>query len=63
MNAIILDKFIYNNFDEMSDNLDKKDLGFSSSTKQEMINVYRTIYTREDENKYGVVIFKIKVIS
>ena len=47
----------------MADDLDKKDLGFSSSTKQEMINVYRTIYTREDENKYGVVIFKIKVIS
>ena len=63
MNAIILDKFIYHNFDEMADDLDKKDLGFSSSTKQEMINVYRTIYTREDENKYGVVIFKIKVIS
>lgn len=63
MNAIILDKFIYHNFDEMADDLDKQDLGFSSSTKQEMINVYRTIYTREDENKYGVVIFKIKVIS
>ena len=48
MKAIILDKFIYNDFDEMANNLDKKDLGFSNSTKEEMVNVYRTIYTTED---------------
>lgn len=63
MKAIILDKFIYNDFDEMANNLDKKDLGFSNSTKEEMVNVYRTIYTTEDEKKYGVAIFKIKVVK
>ena len=63
MKAIILNKFIYKDFDDMANNLDKKDLGFSKSTKEEMISVYRTIYTREDEKKYGVVVFKIKVIS
>lgn len=63
INAIILNKFIYKSFDEMADDLDKKDLGFDSATKEEMVKVYRTIYTREDEDKYGVVIFKIKVLS
>ncbi len=47
----------------MSDSVDKSDLGFKNSTKQEMIDTYRTIYSREDENKYGVVIFKIKLLS
>lgn len=61
--AIILNKFIYKNFDEMADNLNKRDLGFSTSTKEEMINVYRTIYAKEDENRYGVVVFKVKTIS
>ena len=49
-------------FEEMANNLNKKDLGFAKHTKEEMINTYRTIYKREDENKYGVVIFKIKVL-
>lgn len=62
MTAIILDKFIFKNFDEMADSVDKSDLGFKNSTKQEMIDTYRTIYSREDENKYGVVIFKIKLL-
>ena len=62
MQAIILDKFIFKDFEEMADNLNKSDLGFASRTKEEMIDTYRTIYKREDENRYGVVIFKIKVL-
>lgn len=62
INAIILDKFRFDNFDEMAENLKKEDLGFSNSTKQEMIDVYRGIYSKENEKKYGVVVFKIKVI-
>ena len=60
--AIILDKYIFNNFDEMANTLDKKLLGFEDKSKQEMIDVYRNIYSPEDENKFGVVVFKIKVI-
>lgn len=63
MDAIILDKYLFNNFDDMANELDKAKLGFANKTKEEMIKVYRTIYTSEDETKYGVVIFKIKVIS
>ena len=60
--AIILDKYLFNNFDEMADTLDKKLLGFENKSKQEMVDVYRTIYSSEDENNYGVVIFKIMVL-
>ncbi|MBQ8749275.1 MAG: GNAT family N-acetyltransferase [Clostridia bacterium] len=63
MKAIILNKYIFNNFDEMANTLDKKELGFQTKTKQEMVDVYRTIYTKEDEQKHGVVIFKIKLIK
>lgn len=62
MQAIILDKYLFNNFDEMANELDKSKLGFANKTKEEMVNVYRTIYTVEDEKKHGVVIFKIKTI-
>lgn len=62
MEAIILDKYIFKNFDEMADSLNKADLGFADKTKKEMIDVYRSIYSRENEQKYGVVILKIKLI-
>ena len=62
VDVVILDKFIFKDFEEMSLALDKNDLGFANSTSEEMINTYRTIYNRENENKYGVVIFKIKTI-
>lgn len=63
INAIILDKFLFNNFDDMANMLDKENLGFANKSKEEMINVYRSIYSLENEQKYGVVIFKIKVIN
>ena len=63
LNAIILDKFLFNNFEEMAEKLNKKDLGFNNKSNKEMIETYRNIYTQTDENKYGVVIFKIKVLN
>lgn len=63
MQAIILDKYLFENFDDMANELDKSKLGFKNTTMEEMIKIYRTIYTSENENKYGVVVFKIKVIS
>ena len=40
----------------------KEELGFKNSTKEEMIQTYRTIYSIENEKKYGVIVFKVKVI-
>ncbi len=62
VNAIILNKYIFKDFKEMAESLDKSQLGFADKTKDEMINTYRTIYTVEDEQQYGVVIFKIKTM-
>ena len=63
LNAIILNKYIFDKFEDMANKLDKKDLGFQKHTKDEMISTYRTIYLREDEQKFGVAVFKIKVIK
>ena len=60
--AIILDKYLFKNFDDMAEKLKKEDLGFKNSTKEEMIQTYRTIYSEKDENAYGVIVFKVKVI-
>ncbi|MBQ8762308.1 MAG: ASCH domain-containing protein [Clostridia bacterium] len=62
MKAIILDKYRFNNFEEMADKLKKEELGFANSTKEEMVQVYRTIYTKDDEETFGVIVFKIKTL-
>lgn len=61
--AIILDKYIFKNFDEMAEKLDKDLLGFKNSSKQEMINTYRSIYLKEKEDQFGVAVFKIKKLN
>lgn len=63
LKAIILDKYIFNDFDEMANALDKSQLGFADVSKEEMVKVYRNIYNRESEEEYGVVIFKIEKID
>lgn len=63
LKALILDKYIFTSFDQMSNSLNKKDLGFENTSKEEMVNVYRNIYSKEKEEKYGVVIFKIKTLN
>ncbi len=60
--ALIEDRKVFKNFQEMADNVDKKDLGFKEKTKKEMVETYRSFYALEDELKYGVVIFKLFVL-
>ena len=60
--SVLLDKYYFDNFDDMAKQLDKNKLGFSKSTKKEMVATYRRIYSKNDEKKYGVVILKIKTI-
>ena len=40
----------------------KAELGFADKTKEEMIDLYRMIYKKEDEERFGVVVFKIKTL-
>ena len=63
IDAIILNKYIFKSFDDMANELNKNDLGFANKTTKQMVDVYRNIYCLEDEQKYGVVIFKIKTLE
>lgn len=60
--AIVLDKYRFVDFDEMANNLKKEELGFKSASKEEMVKTYRSIYCRKDEDEFGVIVFRIKLI-
>ena len=61
--AVITGKYLFNSFVDMANQLEKADLGFENESKEEMINCYHQFYSKEDENKYGVVIFRVKLID
>lgn len=60
--ALIEERKIFSNFEEMAKNIDKKQLGFKEKTRQAMIETYRSFYSLEDEFKYGVVVFKVFLV-
>ena len=62
LKALVLEKLLFKNFDEMAENLNKDLFGFKQESKQVMVNTYRNIYNKEQEAK-GVLVFKIKVIK
>ncbi|MBE5738126.1 MAG: GNAT family N-acetyltransferase [Clostridiales bacterium] len=58
----IVDKYLFDNFDQMTLFIDKEQLGFDKNDSDEkVIDVYRNIYSKEDEEKYGVLILKIEI--
>lgn len=61
--VVIVNKFLFESFREMVEVIDLVKLGFANSSKQEVIDTYRSFYSKEDEEKYGVVIFELKVIK
>ena len=62
LKTIVLDKLIFDNFDQMANTLNKKDLGFEEMLKEDMLKVYREIYNKEQESQ-GVLVFKVKAIN
>ena len=54
----IKNKLIFKSFAEAADKLDPKKVGFS--TRDEMKIVYNTIYSKEEQEKYGVVAFELE---
>lgn len=52
----IKDKHIFKDFAEAADKLDPKKVGFAN--REEMKLVYNTIYSKEKQEKYGVVAFE-----
>lgn len=62
INAKITKIYLFKNFEEMANSLDKTSLGFKNKTKDEMLEIYNSIYSKEDIEKYGVAIFEIELI-
>ena len=52
----------YNSFSEMLNNFDISILSDKSMTKEELINVLEEFYTKEEQEKYGVLGIEIELI-
>ena len=59
----VVDKKYFNTFREMAMVLSLESLGFESGANADTCEeVYHSYYTPEEENKYGVVAFKLEVV-
>lgn len=59
----ILDKYLFDNFDQMTLFIDKEMLGFDKNdSDRKVVDTYRKIYSKEKEEKYGVLILKITLV-
>lgn len=52
----------YNSFDAMFKDFDIEILADKSMTKEELKNVLEEFYTKEEQNKYGVIGIRIEII-
>ena len=59
--VLVVDLYRYNNFEEMFKDFDISILSDKSMTKEELINDLEKFYTKEKQNKYGVLGIKIKL--
>lgn len=62
-NTKVVDLLKYNSFDEMFKDFDIKILADKTMTKEELINVLEQFYTKEKQEKYGVLGIKIEIIK
>lgn len=59
----VVDKKIFNSFSEMASILSLKSLGFEGDCNAKKCEeFYHTLYSVENENKYGVVAFKLEIV-
>ncbi len=59
----VKDLIYFNYFDKMLNTLPLRKIGFENMTKQTVMDIYYRFYSKEDENKYGVVAIKVEVID
>ena len=52
----------FESFEQMAKTLSLTSVGFDNKNAEEVSQFYRTIYTQEDEQKYGVVAFRVELI-
>ena len=58
----VVDRREFNTFDDMLKRLDFTDLGMSGKSANEILDLYHSFYSVDDEKKYGVVAFKIELL-
>ena len=61
-NAKVIGLLRYNSFGEMFEDFDISILSDGSMTKDELISVLEQFYTKEKQEKYGVLGIRIKII-
>lgn len=57
----VVDKLFFCSFREMAEALKNDQLGLEGMTPEQIANVYRKFYSKENEEKYGVVALKVEV--
>lgn len=58
----VVDVKRFDSFEQMAMTLSLSSVGFDNRNAQQVARFYRTIYTREEEKKYGVVAFKLELV-
>ena len=61
-NAKVIDLLRYNSFEEMFKDFDISILSDESMTKDELISVLEQFYTKEKQEKYGVLGIRVELI-
>jgi ASC-1-like (ASCH) protein len=61
--TVVKDIIYFKSFGEMADTLPSEKIGFRGESREEILKTYYSFYTKEDEARYGVVAFRVKVIK
>ena len=57
----VVDLVMFKSFDEMANSLPAKEIGFNGCNEKQIVDEYHKFYSKEVEQKYGVVAIKLKV--
>ena len=58
----VVDVKKFETFEQMAQTLSIESLGFEKKNAGQVARFYRSIYGKEDEKKYGVVVFKLELL-
>lgn len=59
----VVDLAMFKSFEQMANSLSAKEIGFDGCGKEQIVDEYHKFYSQEQEQKYGVVAIKLKVIN
>lgn len=59
----VLEKRLFPSFAQMSQVMSLKELGFEGKNAEQVERILHKYYSRDEEESYGVVVFKIQVVN